>query len=48
MLIASAFASAFTRLSTTFVPIVKMALENSQNGTEFKLDYTILPIFKLV
>ena len=38
LLIASAFvASAFTRHSTTFVPIVKMALEISQNGTEFKL-----------
>ena len=39
LLIASAYlASAFTRHSTTFVPIVKMALEDSQNGTEFKLD----------
>ena len=37
-MIASAFvASAFTRHSTTFVPIVKMALEISQNGTKFKL-----------
>jgi hypothetical protein len=36
-LIASAFASAFTHLKATYVPIVKMALEISQNGTEFKL-----------
>ena len=38
MLIALAFvALAFTKHSTTFVPIDKMALEDSQNGTEFKL-----------
>ena len=28
----------------TYVPIVKMALEDSQNGMEFKLGYTMLPI----
>jgi hypothetical protein len=38
VVIASAFvASAFTRHSTTIVPIDKMALEDSQDGTEFKL-----------
>ena len=36
-LIALAFASAFTELKATYVPIVKMALEDSQDGTEFKL-----------
>ena len=38
ILIASAFfASAFTYLKATNVPIVKMALEDSQVGTDFKL-----------
>ena len=38
LLIASAFvASAFTHLKATNVPFDKMALENSQDGTEFKL-----------
>jgi hypothetical protein len=37
-LIASAFASAFTRLKATNMPIDKMTLAIGQNGTEFKLD----------
>ena len=36
-LIALAFASAFTKDKATYVPIDKMALVESQDGTEFKL-----------